>query len=129
VNASGGLSRRPRQERAFVIQFGCAPEAVDKLVDAAFDEIAMVARVGADPDDLEKIKQQWLRERETQLATNEFWVRWLASSARYGDDPTIVLETSPMIARMTSANVKAAAKRFLSRKPYFQAVLLPAAEK
>lgn len=129
VNASGGLSRRPRQERAFVIQFGCAPEAVDKLVDAAFDEIEMVARVGADPDDLEKIKQQWLRERETQLATNEFWVRWLASSARYGDDPTIVLETSPMSARMTSANVKAAAKRFLSRKPYFQAVLLPAAEK
>lgn len=129
VNADGFLARRPRQERAFVIQFGCAPEAVDKLVDATFDEVAAVAREGADPEDLEKIKQQWLRERETQLATNEFWVQWLTSAARYGDDPTLVLDPAPMVARMTSANVKAAAKRFLRRKPYFQAVLLPTAEK
>jgi hypothetical protein len=32
-----------------------------------------------------------------------------------------------MIARMTSDNVKAAAKRFLDQKQYYQAVLLPAA--
>ena len=127
VGAGGWIARRPHSERSFGINFGCAPDAVDKLIKASIDEIAAVQKEGATAEQLEKIKAQFLRERETQLKTNGFWIGWLASTSRYGDDPTLVLDPSKMIGRMTSANVKAAAKKFLPKSPYFQAVLLPAA--
>jgi hypothetical protein len=59
------------------------------------------------------------------MRTNGFWVDWLSRAARYGDDPTLVLDTKPVLARMTSDNVKAAAARFLDGKRTYQAVMLP----
>ncbi len=126
VGVGGSITRVPRQARSFGIQFGCAPDAVDSLIAASMDEAAALGTRGIDDAYLAKIKQQFLRDRETQLKTNGFWVGWLASSARYKDDPTIILDTSGMVGRMTSDNVKAAAKKYLSRKQYFQSVLLPA---
>jgi len=126
VGAGGFLTRRPREERTFGIQFGCAPDAVDKLLQASFDEIKVFAKEGVGADYLEKTKAAFLRERETQLKTNGFWVGWLASSYRFGDDPTLVLDPSKMIGRMTVDNVKASAKKYLDAKQYYQAVLMPA---
>ena len=52
-------------------------------------------------------------------------LEWFENSARYGDDPTIILDPSQMIARMTPDHVKAAAKRFLDGKRVYRAILLP----
>ncbi len=128
VGAFGQISRSPFQERTFNVSFGCEPKRVDELVKATFDEIADVAQHGIGDEYLEKIKQTFTREREVELRNNGFWVGWLSAAYRFGDDPTIVLDPSKMIARMTSDNVKAAAKRYLGTKEYYQAVLLPAAD-
>ena len=127
VGAGGQLSRPPREERSFALQFGCAPDAVDKLIKASFDEFTALATNGIGADYLDKTKQTYLRERETSMKTNGFWIDWLASSYRYKEDPTIVLDPTKVTARMTSDNVKAAAKRYIDMKQYYQAVLLPAA--
>ena len=127
VGASGALSRQPRQERTFSLQFGCAPDAVDKLLKAAFDELTTISTKGIGADYVDKVKQTFVRERETSMKTNGFWVDWLASSYRYKEDPTIILDPSKVIARMTSENIAAAAKHYIDMKSYYQAVLLPAA--
>ncbi|MCW5806043.1 MAG: insulinase family protein [Deltaproteobacteria bacterium] len=129
VGAGGGIARSPRQERTFTIQFGCAPGAVDKLVAAALAEIATIAKSGIGPDYLEKVKQSFVRERETGMRTNAYWSDWLLRAARYGDDPALVLDPAPVIARMTSDHVKAAAARYLDGRRFFQAVMLPGAAK
>ena len=129
VGASGDIERSPHQERTFEIRFGCDPKRVDELVKAAFGEIDKLAKSGASADYLDKVKETFLRTRETQLRDNEFWEVWLSNAYHYGDDPTIVLDTAPIVARMTSANVQAAARRYLSARQYFEAVLLPAAAK
>jgi zinc protease len=125
VGASGTFLRSPLPERQFTIQFGCAPEAVKPLLKAATDEIAAIGKAGIGADYLAKVKQAFVRERETAMRTNGFWVNWLESSARYGDDPAIVLDPGPVIARMTPENVKAAAQRFLDGKAVYRAILLP----
>jgi zinc protease len=109
-----------------VIQFGCDPNRVEELITAAFGEIGKLAADGAAQDYLDKVKETFLRERETELRSNRFWAGWLANAYRYGDDPTIVLDPQPLIARITSANVKASAKKYLDHKQYFQAVRVPA---
>jgi zinc protease len=91
-----------------------------------FDEVAQVQKAGIGADYLEKVKQTFSREREVQLRNNRFWLEWLTSAYTYGDDPALVLDPSKMIARMTSDNVKAAARRYLDTKQYFEPLLLPA---
>ena len=125
VSAGGSLSRSPRQERTFGVSFGCAPERVDALVKATFDELATVAKSGVPEEQLEKVRAGFVRERETELRTNGFWLGQLLQSAFYGDDPSVVLDPSNVTRRMTSANVQATAKRSLDPKQYFEAVLLP----
>jgi zinc protease len=125
VGAGGSISRSPTQERTFTISFGCDPTRVDELIAAAQKEIATMQKDGIGQDHLDKIKAQFQRERETQLRNNGFWSGWLENSARYGDDATIILDPSKMIARMTPENVKAASKRFLAPKELYQSVLMP----
>jgi len=125
VSAGGSISRTPRQERIFGVSFGCAPERVDALVKATFEELAKVAKNGVPDEQLEKVRAGFVRERETELRTNSFWVGQLLQSAFYGDDPSVVLDPTNVTRRMTSANVQAAAKRALDPKQYFQAVLMP----
>ena len=127
VGAGGGLARSPHQERTFSLQFGCAPDAVDKLLKAAFDEFTKIGKDGIGADYLDKVKQTFLRERETSMKTNGFWIDWLSASYRFQEDPTIILDPSKVLARMTSDNVKAAAKHYIDFKQYYQAVLMPAA--
>ena len=125
VGANGRLSRSPKQERAFSIVFGCAPSAVDKLVNAAFAELDAIAKNGIGNDYLEKVKQNFVRDREVTMKTNRYWIDWLGRAAWYGDDPNLVLDPKPVLDRMTTANVKAAATKYLDRKKMFQAVMLP----
>ena len=134
VGASGYISRRPHQARSFTIRFGCRPERVDELIKATFGVIDELAKHGTDGlqedgkpfDYLQKIRETYLRTRETEMRKNAFWADWLARAYRYGDDPTLILDPSHVLARMTSANVKAAARHYLDAHGYFQAVLVPA---
>jgi zinc protease len=125
VRASGSFSRSPHQDHTFGISFGCDPKRVDELIKTAQDEAEAVAKEGADEDHLSRVKETFLRTRETELRQNRFWSGWLTSSYHYGDDPTIVLDVDQVTKRMTSDNVKAAAKAYLNTKNRFQAVLVP----
>ncbi len=125
VGARGRISRSPYQERTFGVRFGCDPTRVDELTKAVFDAVAALAKDGVDDATLDRVKQTFLRSRETELRTNGFWVNWLANAYRYGDDPALVLDTGPYVARMKSDLVKASAKRYIDAKQYYQSVMLP----
>jgi len=125
VGAGGRISRSPYQERSFSIRFGCDPTRVGDLVKASFDGAAKLAKDGVDDATLDSIKQTFVRSRETELRTNRFWLGWLASAYKYGDDPALVLDTAPFLARVKSDLVKASAKRYLDAKQYYEAVMLP----
>ena len=133
VRVGGSITRSPHQERSFVIQFGCDPARVDELTKAAYAQIAEIAangttkltKDGEPVEYLDKVKQTFLRSRETEMRTNGFWLGWLSKAYKFGDDPTMILDPSKVVARMTSDNVKAAAKRFLDPKQTYTAVLLP----
>jgi len=125
VGASGAIARSPHQERSFTISFGCDPARVDDLLKAAHEEISTLEKKGIGADILDKVKQTYLRERETALRTNKFWLARLEQAYRYGDDPLEIPDTSKTAARMTSALVQASAKKYLDPKQTFEAVRLP----
>jgi len=126
VGAFGFIARVPHQERGFSIQFGCAPERVDELIAETKTQLVKVAKEGTDEDHLAKIRQIYTRSRETDLRTNRFWAQRLLNAFHFGDDPNDISDTSKTLARITNANVIAAAKRFLDAKTVYEAVRKPA---
>jgi zinc protease len=119
--------RSPHQERVFTVSFGADPKRVEELLAAARKEIAAIQKDGVKDDYLERVRKGYEREREVQLKSNAFWAGWLHSAARFGDDPKLVLDPAPMIARMTSRNVQAAAKRYLDERRTYLSTMMPAA--
>jgi zinc protease len=125
VSAGGLIARRPRPEYSFGVRFGCSPENVDKLVKAVFDEIKAIQGQGIGGDYLGKIKELRRRSHETNLKDNGFWGRELERAYTYGDDPKLIADITPMLDKIDSDHVKAAAKKYLSSKQYVLGVLKP----
>lgn len=126
VSAGGYIARRPKKEFSFNIGFGCAPENVDKLEKAVFDEIKAIQTNGIGADYITKIKQLWKRAHETNLKENGFWASELARAYRYGDDPKLILDFDAMVDKVSEARVRAAAKKYLTTTQYVLGELRPA---
>jgi zinc protease len=126
VRVRASFSRKPRERRSVSISFGCAPENVAALRRAAQAEIARMQREGVDQTYLDKVKAEATRAHETDLRENHYWIDILLDWAMYGDDPHLTMALEPVLARMTSDDVKAAALRFLPLRQMVTGVLLPA---
>jgi zinc protease len=126
VSVGGGVARRPRPEFTFGVSFGCAPENVEKLERAAFDEIKALQAHGIGADYLAKVKELWRREHETSLKENGFWVGELARAYTYGDDPRLIVDFDALVDKVSSDRVRAAAKKYLAPTQYVLGELRPA---
>jgi zinc protease len=125
VSVNASLSRRPRQEYVLNVTFGCAPDNVEKLKSVVFDEMAAIQDHGVKDDYIAKVKQLRRRAHETSVRNNGYWVERLDRAYAFGDDPKIVLEEDALIDRISSARVRGAAKKYLSKKQYVVGVLNP----
>ncbi|MCX5744656.1 MAG: insulinase family protein, partial [Proteobacteria bacterium] len=119
-------AREPTPGRELGVLFGCAPENVDKLRAAVFDEFARVAKGGLGPDYLTKVTETLRRTRETDRKTNEWWLDQIRDAAYYGDDFGVQTDLDAMVRRVTSANIQAAARRFFDPRHYVLGVMMPA---
>ncbi len=125
VSVGGGISRRPRPEYGFRISFGCAPENVDKLKRAVFDEIKAIQDKGIGEDVIAKIKETRVRAHEVDLKSNAFWNGKLVNAYAFGDDPKLIPDISEAVAKVSSARVGAAARKYLNPKEHIIGVLEP----
>jgi zinc protease len=127
VLVSGDIARRPKQEFTFTIAFGCAPENIDKLEKAAFDEIAAIQKGGIGADYVAKVQELRRRAHETNLKENGYWLGELERAFTFGDDPKLVLDFEPLVQKVSSDRVRAAAKKYLTSAQYVLGELRPAA--
>ncbi|NID11377.1 M16 family metallopeptidase [Fibrivirga algicola] len=113
VSASGVYGRYPVPRYTFRINFGCAPENVDKLIALVNKEIAKLKATGADAADIAKFKAETQREQEVQRKDNSFWLGYLSNQYYNGDDPLEILREPELIKQVTVESTKAAANRYL----------------
>jgi zinc protease len=125
VSARGNLARRPRQEYTFTVNFACAPDRIDALEAKVREEIAALQKDGIGEEYLEKIRQNQRRSHEVELKENGYWERELEEAYRYGEDPHKRVDIEPFLARVSSENVKAAARRYLKPEAYVTGKLKP----
>ena len=120
-----GLSRQPTVRRSASISFGCDPGNVEKLQKAAMDVIHAIQKDGIGAEYLDKVKEQLRRGRETDAKENWWWVSQLREAYWFGESFTDTTDITKVLARVSSDNVKAAAKRFFDEKHTVFGVLRP----
>ncbi len=128
VGVSASASVMPREEWTFTVSFGCEPDRVEELIDAAYEVIRTLQ--AAPPDDryVENVQEQHRRKLETDRQQNGYWMSMFERYDREGLDPLEHLKYEELIDGLTPEGVQATAK-LLDMNRRVEAVLLPEAMK
>lgn len=120
------ISKFPKPNYALTVNFSCAPENVDKLITATWQEINKLRDAGPLTDDLQKFKAGETVGLKNNMQTNDFWMGYLSAAYTNGDDPMAVLSYEKQVENLNVPSLKKAAEIYLSDKNYIRLVLMPA---
>jgi zinc protease len=115
----------PRPSLDVVIGFTCAPKNVDSLIVAALVVIDNIRKNGAEEKDLIKVQETSIRERETSLKENQFWLGVLSSSYMNGESILELLEYNNFVNSLKGGDFKRFANQYLRNENYAKFVLMP----
>ena len=125
-SVSGGCSRIPRQDYAINVSYGSAPDNIEPLSQAVFALIDTLQTQGPTAADVEKVREQILRGREVELKQNSYWLSNIMAREQAGEDIGGLLGAyDDMVKRLTAAQIRAAAVKYLNRSNYARFTLLP----
>ena len=130
IDANPSVEKFPEPKYSMAINYGADPAKLSELKDAVFAQIKDIATNGPSAIDLQKAKEKLLRERETNLRENKYWLSvlsttWFNSDAdfsQFGDYENIVNS-------FTVDDIKAAANKWFDFKNYYGVALKPEAAK
>lgn len=115
----------PKGTFKYTCSFSCAPDNVTKLVDAVKEEINKVKVNGCNDLNLGKIKETFIKERETHLKDNNFWLGLISHSDFHKEAIKEINEYTNWINSLKSDDFKKFAKQYFNDNEYKQFVLNP----
>jgi len=124
-SVSINTSKYPEGRYIFVIQFGCAPQNVDKLIASANDEVAKLRNNGPLQENLDKWRAEDKASMPTVLKTNFFWRSYLSGQLQNNEPLEQIDEYTGIRDRLTVDDIKKIATKYLSGDNYIRLVLLP----
>jgi len=125
VSASPLMMHQPRDEYSVRIGFPCAPNRVDELTKQAMLIIDSVQKYGVPQSYVHKIQELQLRDRESSLKQNRFWLSVLQQYYMTGEDPHLLLEYNDVVKMLSSDVIRDAARQYLNTKNYVKIALYP----
>jgi zinc protease len=129
VSFSGSPTRFPTPEFSITSMWGCSPENADKLSQTVLDEMTKIKNEGPAAEDLNKVKETFIRERETKVKENGFWVSSLQNLFLNGDQLMSLEEYKAFVNSFTANDIKKIADKYLNTGHYVKVTLTPAPKK
>jgi zinc protease len=126
VSISGSPSRYPEPKYSITSTWGCNPENIKKLTQTVLDEMEKIKKVGPLDVDISKVKETLIRERETRIKENGFWISVLQNHFLYGNRLFSQEEYENIIDSISKDDIKAVANKYLNTESYVQVALTPA---
>ncbi len=115
----------PKGAYKFICSFSCAPDNVEKLVAAAKEEIINAQKNPCSDINLGKIKETLLKERETQLKENNFWLSYVSSADAYKEALTNIDLYNSWVNALKGEDLKRIANTYFHDNEYKRFVLNP----
>ncbi len=125
VGARGTISHYPKEEYRFNINFGCAPEKVNDLIDATFKMIDSVKQFGAGDVNIQKIKETFHRQREVDMKDNKFWLNAILQAYKDDENLNDILTFDKWVDSLTNDDFKRLATEYFNMDNYAKFILVP----
>jgi zinc protease len=130
IDANPSVEKFPEPKYSMSIYYGADPAKLAELKDAVFAQIKDIAANGPTAADLQKAKEKLLRERETNLRENKYWLSVLSNTWFNSDaDFSQFADYESIVNSFTVDDIKAAAKKWFDFNNYFGVALKPEAAK
>jgi zinc protease len=115
----------PQSRFSLIIQFGCAPQNVDKLIASTLDEVRKLRSEGPMPENVNKWRQEAKNSREPQLKTNEFWQGYINQQLQNQDGLNELNNYNTLLDSVKPVELKAIADRYLNGENFIKLILMP----
>ena len=126
VSISGTTSKLPESKYSVTATWGCNPENIKKLTQTVLDEMEKIKKTGPAEIDLNKVKETLIRERETKMKENGFWLTTLQNHFYFGDFMLSLQDYKSFVNSFSAKSIKGVANKYLKTNSYVQVDLTPA---
>jgi zinc protease len=126
VSVNGSASKLPKPKYTIQSTWGCNPDNITKLSQTVLGEMGKIKKEGPTEVDLNKVKETLIRERETRMKENSFWLSALQNHFLLGDKLLSLEDYKNFINSFTGADIKAVANKYLNTDSYVEVALTPA---
>ncbi|MDR3311684.1 MAG: insulinase family protein [Spirochaetaceae bacterium] len=125
VGASTALATYPRRRFVSQISFGCEPERADALAAAVLEEIAVLQKNPASDTDMVKLRETFVRNRETGYKNNAFWHGNLVRNISRGDRSAAIAGEDTVRELLTAETMRRMIAQYFPLDNYLSAFLFP----
>jgi zinc protease len=125
VGVNHDLSKYPTPGYSITINWGCGPENVDTLVETVFNEMVALENDPPKDEDLQKAKETSIRDLETNVKKNNYWLSILKNAYYYNEEIRDINEKKSKIESITKEDIHQAAKQYFKNNHYLKVVLMP----
>jgi len=131
MGASYGIDVYFRQEnyptRRFNgrIVFGCEPAKAEELARLVIHELENINAVSISELELTKLREGFIRNRETALRTNVFWKNALEMNYLYGESSFALTDSEKIISLINAETLTRLISRYINTNNYVTGILFP----
>ena len=113
-------------EVSWMFYLQCAPENCESVEQAAIGLIKECIKKGCDKETLTKVKLQLIKERETRMQENSFWMGQIVGAFMYGENrDAAIADYEAMVNAITVSDIKRIARTYFDLKHYAVGTLKP----
>ncbi|MBP1637333.1 MAG: peptidase domain protein, partial [Bacteroidetes bacterium] len=126
VGVYGGASNVPKDQAIIIMQFDTDPEKQVKLMGIIHDELTNIISKGPLKEDLEKVKENLMKQYKQDLEQNSWWSSKL--KVYYQDGLNYRTDYKSAVDALTSESIQKTLKSIADQKNVIEIVMKPAAE-
>jgi len=125
VGVRPSTSKLPTQEFSIGISFDCDPAKRVRLMEIVVDEIAKIQKETCDLDNLNEIKNNFIKSRQESELQNNFWLAGLQKNQMLGSKFTSKEDYNKMVEGIDAASIKKFAKKLFKNTNIVEVIMNP----
>jgi zinc protease len=125
VSFNGNPVKYPEPKYTITSTWGCDPDSISKLAQTVLGEMTKIKKYGPALEDLNKVKETLIRERETRMKENSFWVSAFQNYYLNGDRLLTLEEYKTFVNSFSGKDIKKIAGKYLDTESYVKVALTP----
>ena len=126
VSINGTTQKFPKSMFNISATWGCSPENIKKLSQTVLDEMGKIKKDGPTEIDMNKVKETLIRDRESKMKENSFWLTALQNYYYIGDKLMSLENFKDFVNSITREDIKVIANKYLDFNHFVQVALTPA---